>query len=237
MQRAVRESGAGSFRSAALYAGPVALSMVPLGVAFGLVLTQMGLAWWWAPIFSAVIYAGSLEFLVVALVSAAAPLSQIAVTALVVNSRHVFYSISFPLHRVKKGPARAYSTFALTDEAYALTALPEVSSWPSKKILTLQFLLQVSWVAGATLGALAGTILPLGALQGFEFALIALFMVLAFESYLANPRVFTVVLAVGIGLAAAAFFPDQMLLTAYTALVVALTATYFLDRWVATRAK
>ena len=42
-------------------AWPVTLGMVPLGLAFGLLITQVGFAWWWAPIFSFVIYAGSME--------------------------------------------------------------------------------------------------------------------------------------------------------------------------------
>ena len=29
----------------------VALGLVPLGLAFGLLMTQVGFAWWWTPIF------------------------------------------------------------------------------------------------------------------------------------------------------------------------------------------
>ena len=44
-------------------AAPVFLGLVPLGLAFGVFITQLGFACWWAPIFSVVIYAGSMEFL------------------------------------------------------------------------------------------------------------------------------------------------------------------------------
>ncbi len=32
---------------------PLGFGMFPLGIAFGLLVVQCGLAWWWAPLFSA----------------------------------------------------------------------------------------------------------------------------------------------------------------------------------------
>ena len=75
--------------------------MVPLGVAFGVLVAQAGLAWWWTPVISGLVFAGSLEFLLLSLVIVAAPLATIALTTLLVNSRHVFYCLTFPLQRVR----------------------------------------------------------------------------------------------------------------------------------------
>jgi predicted branched-subunit amino acid permease len=77
-------------------AAPVGLGLWSLGLAFGLVVVHAGLAWWWATVFTAVVYAGSLEFLLVGLAVAGAPLLQVASTTLIVNLRHVFYALSFP---------------------------------------------------------------------------------------------------------------------------------------------
>ena len=41
---------------------PVGLGLIPLGLAFGVLIVQSGFAWWWAPIFTFVIYAGSMEY-------------------------------------------------------------------------------------------------------------------------------------------------------------------------------
>lgn len=84
---------------------PIGLAFIPLGMALGFVVVHAGLDWWWAPTFAAVIYAGSLEFLMVPLVAAAAPVATVALTTLVVNARHVFYALSFPLHRVRGSAA------------------------------------------------------------------------------------------------------------------------------------
>jgi 4-azaleucine resistance transporter AzlC len=113
-------------------------------------------------------------------------LLQVASTTLIVNLRHVFYALSFPLDRVHGLPAKVYSTFALTDEAYAVTSA-QPDGWTSRRILLVQFIFQVAWVSGATIGALAGSALPIERVQGVEFALTALFVVLAIDAYRARP--------------------------------------------------
>jgi 4-azaleucine resistance transporter AzlC len=113
----------------------VGLGFLPLGLAFGALVVQSGLDWWWAALSAVLIYGGSFEFLLIGLVTAAAPPVAIAGTAFMVNIRHVFYALSFPLHRVRGRLGKAYSTFALSDEAYALTAGGKARSWAGRRIL------------------------------------------------------------------------------------------------------
>jgi 4-azaleucine resistance transporter AzlC len=217
-------------RASVRLAAPVALGMIPLGIAFGLLVLHAGLAWWWATVFSAVVFAGSLEFLLVAMVAAAAPLAQVAVTAFMVNSRHLFYALSFPLHRVRGPAARTYSTFALTDEAYAFTTGPEAQRWSSTRIVSLQIVLHASWVTGATLGGLLGSVLPLASLHGLDFALSALFIVLAIDAYRAQPDLRTAVLALACAVGAMLLLPGQVLLAAYAAFTALLLLRHGVGR-------
>jgi len=220
--------------SMAAITAPVGLGLFSLGLAFGLVVVHAGLDWWWATVFTAVVYAGSLEFLLVGLATAAAPLLVVASTTLIVNLRHVFYALSFPLDRVNGVLAKVYSTYALTDEAYAVTAVepPEGRSeatgestpdWTSRRILVMQAIFQVAWVSGATIGALAGSALPIERIQGVDFALTALFVVLAIDAYRVRPEP---LLAAGAALCAVEAWllvPEQMLVLAfvgYTALLI-----------------
>jgi 4-azaleucine resistance transporter AzlC len=209
---------------------PVGLGLFPLGIGFGVLVVHAGLPWWWAPLSTGLIYAGSLEFLLVPMALAATPLLAVAATALVVNGRHIFYALSFPLHRVHGPLARTYATFGLTDEAYALTAGPQAQTWTTKRILVLQLLLQSLWVAGATVGALAGTRLPLDRLQGLDFALTALFVVLAVEAFRATRDLPTASLAAVCAVAAQGLFPQQMLLAALSLFVGLLVARAALAR-------
>lgn len=200
---------------------PVGLSLFSLGLAFGLVVVHAGLQWWWATVFTGVVYAGSLEFLLVGLAVAGAPLLQVASTTLIVNLRHVFYALSFPLDRVRGLPAKVYSTFALTDEAYAITA-PTPQQWSSRAILLAQFVFQVAWVSGATVGALAGSALPMERIQGVDFALTALFVVLAIDGYRTRPDRFVAAVAAGCAVVAWLLVPSQMLVWAFLGYVVIL---------------
>ncbi|MFG2222264.1 AzlC family ABC transporter permease [Streptomyces sp. NPDC048644] len=204
---------ASDFRAALKDSSSVGLALFPLGIALGVLVVHAGLAWWWAPVFTAFVYAGSLEFLLVGLVAAATPLAQVALTAFLVNFRHVFYALSFPLHRVKSGWGKGYSTFALTDEAYALTTGEAARSWNGRRIVWLQALCQVYWVAGGTAGALFGALVP-ARLEGLDFALTALFAVLAVDAYRARRDIPTPVLALVCALAARFAVPGQMLLGA-----------------------
>ncbi|MFF4410187.1 AzlC family ABC transporter permease [Streptomyces sp. NPDC001404] len=200
----------------------VGLGLIPLGLALGMLTAQTGLPWWCASLFTAVIYAGSFEFLLVGLVSAAAPLATVALTALLVNVRHVFYALSFPLHRVNGRLAMAYSTFALTDEAYALTTGAQARSWSGTRILWLQGFMHLYWVAGATAGALLGSLIP-GTVHGLDFAMTALFTVLALDAISERRNDLpTPVLALLSALVARLVFPGQMLLAAFALFTAAL---------------
>jgi len=176
-------------------AWPVAIGLVPLGLAFGVLVTQTGFAWWWTPVFSILVYAGSMEFLAIGLVMAHTGLLGSAVTAFMVNFRHIFYGLTFPRDvigarpggsRVLRWLGRAYSTYALTDEAYAIaSARPPGMPLRGARLLTIQLFCQLSWVVSGIVGALAGRGLPEG-LVGFEFALTALFTVLAMDAFRLN---------------------------------------------------
>lgn len=196
---------------------PLGLAFIPLGMALGFLVVHAGLAWWWAPVFAGVIYAGSLEFLMVALVAGSAPVATVAVTSLVVNSRHIFYALSFPLHRVSGLPAKLYSTYTLSDEAYAVAVSPEAQGWATRPILFMQLTFHLLWVTGAGLGGLVGEALPIDRLVGLDFALTALFIVLGIEAYRQRPDRLTAAIAVACAVGAWLVVPGQMLVCAFAA--------------------
>lgn len=200
---------------------PAVAGMAPLGIAFGVLVTQAGLAWWWTPVISGLVFAGSLEFLLLSLMTAGAPLATIALTTLLVNSRHVFYCLTFPLHRVHGRLARLYARFALIDEAYALTTTPDAQRYSSRRVLTMQLTMHASWVGGGIAGALLGSVV-LPSLKGLEFALVGLFVVLAVDACRAGRDLAGGVLAAGCALVAAALVPGQMLPVAMTTFVAGL---------------
>lgn len=218
-----------AFRAAVGDTLAVGFGLFPLGLAFGVLLVQSGFAWWWAPVFSLTIYAGSLEFLAIGLLLALTPLASIAVTTFLVNFRHVFYALSFPLHQVRGKLARTYSMYALTDETYAVTATRAPGSLTGARILWIQVLCQFYWVAGGVVGALAGSLLP-DDVPGVGFALTALFVVLALDAQRVSRDVPTPILALVCALVALLLAPDFMLVTAMGLFVVSLLVRFVLRR-------
>ncbi|CAL9340624.1 hypothetical protein SUDANB15_00254 [Streptomyces sp. enrichment culture] len=173
--------------------------MIPLGLAFGALVVQSGLDWWWAGLSAALIYGGSFEFLLIGMVTAAAPLVSIAVAAFLVNARHVFY---------------------------ALTSTEHSRSWSSPRILWVQLFMHLYWAGGATAGALFGALIP-DSVTGLDFALTALFTVLALDAIRdLHGDVPTPVLALLSAVAARLVFPDQMLLAAFALFTTGLLARH-----------
>lgn len=208
---------------------PAGLAVIPLGLALGVLVVQSGFEWWWATMLAAIVFAGSLEFFLVGLFAAAAPLAQIAVSAVIVNFRHVFYALSFPLHRVTGRGWKAYSTFALTDEAYALTATPAAHGWTRARILTIQAGFHFLWVLFVTIGAGLGTMIP-PQVVGLDFALTALFVVLGVEAYKVRKSLPAPALAFGCAIVGLLVSPENMLMIAMGLFVLALGCGYALTK-------
>jgi 4-azaleucine resistance transporter AzlC len=219
----------GDLRAAAADVAGIGAGMFLLGTSFGLLVVGSGLAWWWAPVFSGVVFAGSMEFLLVALAVAGTPLAAIAVTTLLVNGRHVFYGLSFPLHRIPGRLGRAYAVFALIDEAYALATTRPAAALSGRRILWSQILLQACWVGGGLVGALAGDTFALR-VPALEFVFTALFVVLATEAVVAGRDAVGPLLAVACALVARLVAPGEMLLVALGLFVAVLLVRYRLAR-------
>lgn len=209
-------------RTVLALSAPIGLAFIPLGMALGFLVVHAGLQWWWAPVFAAVIYAGSLEFLMVAMAATAAPVAAVALTTFVVNSRHMFYALSFPLDRVRGVLPKLYSTYTLSDEAYAVAVSPKARAWTTRPILLMQFSFQLLWVTGAGLGGVLGEALPIDRLRGLDFALTALFIVLAIDAYKQRPDRVTAVAAAACAVTAWLIVPGQMLVCAFAAFTAVL---------------
>ena len=74
---------------------PIMLGFFPLGIAYGLLMDANGYNFLWSGLVCITVFAGSLQFLMVDFFAANTPLITVALLALLLNSRHIFYGISF----------------------------------------------------------------------------------------------------------------------------------------------
>lgn len=207
----------------------VGIGIFPLGVALGFLVIQAGLPWWLAPALSIGIFAGSVELLLVSMIAASTPLLTIAATVFALNFRHVFYPLTFPIQVVKPGIGRAYSIYAMIDEAYATYVLMPPEKLTSTRMLTGQLLMQAYWVLGGLVGVSVASLLP-EPIEGFEFALVSLFIVMALDAVRGKREMPSVILA-GLSVSLAmVVFPEATLLAALAIFTVTLVIRYFFVR-------
>ena len=230
------EAGAPSARrmqtlaDAARDAVPIVVGYVTLGLAAGMLLVAEGLAWWWAPVWSLVIYSGTMQMLLVPLAGGGEPLAAIALSTGFVSGRHVFYGLGFPLERVRgRALTRLYAVHAITDEVYALLAARDRRAMSGRYLVGVEAISHASWVSGTTVGALAGTALASAVGERIEllgFVLTSLFVVLAIENWRNHPDIGVLcvgLVAGGVGLAIGG---SAALLTALVILAVGLVGLY-----------
>jgi len=170
-------------RAAFLDTIPVMTGYVFLGFGFGILMQRSGFGILWAGAMSLFIYAGSMQYVAIPLLTSGAGLLTAALTAFVVNARHLFYGISMVDSYRGAGKKKPYMIFALTDETYSLV------SQKQKPDLGYCFLVSlfdhIYWVSGTVLGSLAGSILPIN-FEGVDFALTALFVTIFVEQWLST---------------------------------------------------
>ena len=169
---------------------PVLFGYIFLGIAFGIVLQQAGFNFIWAFCISLFLYAGSMQFVLVPLLAASASPLTVAITTLFVNSRHVFYGLSF-IESFKKMKTQLYMIFSLSDETYSVLCScknedPEEKNRPAWFLINLFD--QSYWIVGSVIGALLGQVLPFD-FTGIDFSMTALFVVILLDQVLAHPRV------------------------------------------------
>ncbi len=99
---------------------PVMFGYVPLGMAFGILFQDLGYAWYFAPLMGLLVFAGAAQFMAVGLLAAQAGLVEVAVSTLILNSRHMFFGVSLLGRYSAKGWKKFYLIFGLTDETYSL---------------------------------------------------------------------------------------------------------------------
>lgn len=174
---------------------PVLMGYLSIGIAFGLMLERIGYNFIWAFFMSLTIYAGSGQYLGVSLLETAATLGTVALMTFLINFRHLVYGLSMLEKFRDMGIRKLYMIFSLTDETYALLASAQapVGVNPKDFYFAIALLDHAYWILGSVIGAVAGALLPID-ITGIDFAMTALFVVIAVDQWKAYKKHFPAVL-------------------------------------------
>ncbi len=173
------------FRYAFRQTIPIMAGYLSMGIAYGLLLQNMGYNVWWSGLSSLFIYAGAMQFVMLNFLKGGFSLISVAVMTLLVNSRHMFYGLSFLEVFPKMGKKQAYMIQGLTDETYSLLcSQQEQPDLDMKKVFFFITLLDHNWwTLGSVLGSLVGSLITFDT-TGLDFAMTALFVVIFTEQWL-----------------------------------------------------
>lgn len=163
---------------------PVLLGYLCMGSAFGLMLHDAGYHFLWALVCSIFIYAGSMQFVLVTLLTSGASLIYSAIITLFINGRQMFYGLSL-LDKFKgMGKAYPYMICSITDETYTLLCNVHVpEKLDEKKVyFCISLFDHLYWIAGCVGGAIIGELFKFNT-TGVDFSMTALFIVIIINQW------------------------------------------------------
>lgn len=162
---------------------PIMCSYFFLGAAYGIMMEETGFPWYVALLLSMTVYTGAFQFVLITFLSTGASLLTIAITALLMNSRQSFYSLTFLNDFKRMGKRKLYMIHSLTDETYAVNCTLEL---PQKEkedtMFGVALLSHCYWMVATVAGAVLGQLIPFE-LEGIDFCMTALFVIIFMDQW------------------------------------------------------
>ena len=133
------------------------------------------------------------------LLANATPLADVAFLTLIINFRHLVYGLSMLEKFRGMGWRKLYMIFSLTDETYALLAGVHPPEGVDEKgfYFSIAVLDHLYWIGGSVLGAVAGSLITINT-EGIDFAMTALFIVIAVEQWRSTRQHLPALLGAGV---------------------------------------
>ncbi len=142
---------------------PIALGFMPIGAAFGIFAQQTGFTAWEVLGFSMIIFAGSAQFIGIAMMIAGSSIFSIVLTTFIVNLRHVLFSST--LASYMSGSSKkflALFAFGITDETFAVNlGRFAQKTWSPSQALCLNMICYVAWALSTVAGCYIGEVIKI----------------------------------------------------------------------------
>lgn len=208
---------------------------IALGIGFGILFESKGYGLLWSLAMAVFIYAGSMQYVAINLITGGASLITTALTTLMVNARHLFYGISMVDKYKNTGVKKPYLIFALTDETYSLLCSDEYpeGAQSSKYQLAVSVANHIYWITGCAAGSLIGSAITFNT-AGIDFCMTALFVTIFVEQWLSTKQHLPALIGLGSSILCLLFFGADAFLIPSMVLIAALLliCRRFLERQV-----
>ncbi|NLP00651.1 MAG: branched-chain amino acid ABC transporter permease [Clostridiaceae bacterium] len=204
---------------------PVMTGYLFLGAAFGILLNSKGYHFGWAILMSFFIYAGSMQFIAVNLLTVAFnPINAFLIT-LIVNARHLFYGVSMLKNFKGIGSLKPYLIAGLTDETYSILCSTEPPDGIDKTwfMFFITLLNQMYWVIASAAGGLIGSLFTFDTM-GIDFVMTALFVVIFINQWKSEKKHIPAITGVAVSVICLLIFgPENFIIPSMALIVLALT--------------
>ena len=179
---------------------PMLVGAAPFGLIFGTLAIATGLPVWLTLGLSALVFAGSSQFVAVSLIGSGAALPVIWLTTFIVNLRHALYSATLlPYARALPARWRWALAFWLTDETFAVVEnqLRHHANLQdgARYWLGSSLAMYLNWQIWTLAGVLLGQSVPGLATLGLDFAMVATFAAIVALQLRERPVLFAAVVA------------------------------------------
>lgn len=176
---------------------PILAGFSFLGFSYGVYMNVSGFSFVYPMLMSLTIFGGSLEFVAAAmLLGSFAPL-QTFLMALLIQARHLFYGIAMLDRYNGTGLKKLYLIFGMCDESFSINYTADIPPDIDRGwfMFAVTLLNHFYWVAGATLGGIAGSLITFNT-EGLEFVMTAMFTVIFLEQWLKEKKHYTALVGV-----------------------------------------
>ncbi len=154
-----------------------------LGTGFGVLMCSKGFNLFHCLAMSVFIYAGSMQYAGVDLLSLPAGIISTAMMTIMVNIRHLFYGVAMISRYQKLQHHKLYDIFALTDETFSIACNADTEGIDEDSYyFYLSLFNHLYWISGTLIGAILGDILPID-FSGIDFSMTALFIVIVLNQW------------------------------------------------------
>lgn len=211
---------------------PVMTGYIVLGFGFGIILKANGYGILMAFVMSLAIYAGSMQYVAIGLLTGGASLITAALTTLMVNARHLFYGISMLDKYRDTGKIKPYLIFALTDETYSLVCNDNLNMDEKERkgyFFFVSLFNHIYWITGSVLGAVTGTLVSFNS-EGIDFALTALFLTVFIEQWRTSKKHAPALIGVGVSALCLLIFGSESFLIPAMLVIAFLLCIYKEDK-------
>lgn len=176
-----------AFQAALPITLPVLAGYIFLGMAFGILASSNGYHTGWIVLMSSFIYAGSMQFVAISLLTSSFNMIGVIGMTLMINARHLFYGLSMLDQFKNMGKKKPYMIFSLTDETFSLLCGVEAPAEVDQNwfYFFISLLNHGYWILGGLLGGLLGSVIAFDT-QGIEFVMTALFVVILLDQWEKN---------------------------------------------------